>query len=141
MRHWPAISRAVASTRSTARQVSAGLPASVMDTAPSSRTTRIRRSPIILAVVSMDAVNIPTMVPSDSRIGLCENVKKHFSFGSGIHFCLGAPLARLIGTRAYEALFTRLGDIRLAEGRNDFTHLASTFNRAPNAVHIEFDPA
>ena len=51
------------------------LPASAADSPPNSRTTRIRRSPTIFAVVSVDAVNIPTTSPSVSRIGLCEKVK------------------------------------------------------------------
>jgi cytochrome P450 len=42
------------------------------------------------------------------------DVRRHFAFGRGIHTCLGAPLARLEGAIAIEALLERYPDLRLA---------------------------
>jgi cytochrome P450 len=39
----------------------------------------------------------------------------HVSFGAGLHFCVGAPLARLELAAALPILFTRLKDLRLVE--------------------------
>jgi cytochrome P450 len=39
---------------------------------------------------------------------------RHLGFGHGIHFCLGAPLARMEGRLAFGALLARFPDLRLA---------------------------
>ena len=68
-----------------------------------------------------------------------DNAKQHLSFGKGIHFCLGAPLARMIGRLAFETLLTRLTNIRLAPDARPVEPLESIFNRAPRALPLEFD--
>ncbi len=70
-----------------------------------------------------------------------DQLKEHFGFGYGLHFCLGAPLARLEGKIAFERLFKRLTEIRLVEGKNDFRHIASTHFRALRSLYLEFDRA
>ncbi|MBM0274424.1 cytochrome P450 [Micromonospora tarensis] len=45
------------------------------------------------------------------------NVTRHFSFGHGVHFCLGAPLARMEGQIALQHVLDRYADIRLDEER------------------------
>jgi cytochrome P450 len=65
--------------------------------------------------------------------------KHHLAFGRGAHLCLGAPLARLEGDIAFNALFDRMTNFRLAPGKNDFTHVTVPHNRAPKVVHMQFD--
>jgi cytochrome P450 len=48
------------------------------------------------------------------RIDLSRKPNTHMAFGSGIHFCLGAHLARLEGRIALQAFFTRIPEYRIA---------------------------
>lgn len=45
---------------------------------------------------------------------------RHVAFGFGIHFCLGAPLARLEGEIAIRTLILRFPDLRLAKATSNW---------------------
>ncbi|MBI1179365.1 MAG: cytochrome P450 [Alphaproteobacteria bacterium] len=66
------------------------------------------------------------------------NAGAHLSFGMGIHFCVGALLARKEMTIAYQRLFARLTDLRLTPGRNELRHIASILHRGLTGLHISY---
>lgn len=51
------------------------------------------------------------------RLQLDRDPNRHLALGLGIHYCLGAPLARLEGSIAVHALVQRFPDMRLAVAR------------------------
>jgi cytochrome P450 len=67
-----------------------------------------------------------------------KNAGKHISFGHGIHFCLGARLARLEGRIAIEALTERIPSLRLVTGQELRWSPNITF-RGPEALRVEWD--
>jgi cytochrome P450 len=66
-------------------------------------------------------------------------LKEHFGFGYGTHFCLGAPLGRLEGKLAFETFLSRTTNIRPVEAKNDFRPIEHLHFRAPTAVYLTFD--
>ena len=65
----------------------------------------------------------PDRFPDPTVFDSARTPNTHVSFGAGIHFCVGAPLARLELAAALPILFARLKDLRLVEPpryRNSF---------------------
>ena len=68
------------------------------------------------------------------------NANKHIAFSHGIHFCLGAPLARLEAKIAFEHLTRRLPDLKLSPPDQTFEFNANAQFRGPQELWAEWTP-
>jgi cytochrome P450 PksS len=75
-------------------------------------TTLPRGSMVVLMLSS--ANRDESVFPDPDRLDLARSPNRHLAFGLGIHYCLGAPLARLEGKIALRALSQSYPGLRLA---------------------------
>jgi cytochrome P450 len=66
------------------------------------------------------------------------NAGEHLAFGHGIHFCLGAPLARKEMQVAYRVILGRLTDIRLARGAPEPRYVPNVLLHGLEELPLEF---
>ncbi len=65
-------------------------------------------------VVTSSANRDPARFPDPDQLDVGRDASGHVAFGHGIHYCVGAPLARLEGEIAFGALLARFPGLSLA---------------------------
>ena len=74
--------------------------------------------------------------PDPERFDLTRNADGHVALGHGVHFCLGAPLARLEAKVALGALLRHLPPLKAREPH--VTWIDSFFVRGPKTLPLAF---
>jgi len=62
----------------------------------------------------------------------------HLAFGHGIHFCIGAPLARLVARQAISTLFRRLPNLRIGP-EHATAYVVNPIHRGLAELRLEWD--
>jgi cytochrome P450 len=90
-----------------------------------------------LLLVSLASANHdPALSPDPGRLDLTRKPSSHLAFGHGIHYCLGAPLARLEMTVALPALLSRFPDLDLAVAPEAVEYKAGTVVHGVKALPV-----
>ena len=76
--------------------------------------TTIPRGEQVFAVLASANRDVQQFIDPD-RLDLAREPNRHLAFGYGVHYCLGAPLARLEGQIAISTLLRRIPDLQLAK--------------------------
>jgi cytochrome P450 len=76
--------------------------------------------------------------PAELDVGRRRN--PHLGFGAGVHYCLGAPLARLEGEIALATLLRRLPRLRLAVPRDELAWRPVPLFRALASLPVAWTP-
>ena len=64
----------------------------------------------------------PAQFPNPEKLDITRPKSRHLAFGFGIHFCIGAPLARMEAQLAITSVLNRLPNLRLVEDKPDWNH-------------------
>ncbi|MCC3778105.1 cytochrome P450 [Streptomyces sp. UNOB3_S3] len=91
---------------------------------------------VVLAAADRD----PGRFTDPDTLDLARRDNQHLGYGHGIHYCLGAPLARLEGQTAIATLLRRLPDLSLAAEPEDLRWRGGLIMRGLRTLPVEFTP-
>jgi cytochrome P450 len=97
----------------------------------------IPRGELVLAVLA-SANRDERQFEHADRLDLSREPNPHIAFGYGVHYCLGAPLARLEGQIAIATLLRRMPDLKLAIPPNRLRWRRGLVLRGLEALPVEF---
>ncbi|KOU65787.1 cytochrome P450 family protein [Streptomyces sp. IGB124] len=89
---------------------------------------------VVLAAADRD----PERFADPDTLDLSRADNQHLGYGHGIHYCLGAPLARLEGQTALATLLTRLPDLELAVPPQDLRWRGGLIMRGLRTLPVRF---
>ncbi|MQA84912.1 MAG: cytochrome P450 [Streptosporangiales bacterium] len=92
--------------------------------------------PVLVALAAVD--RDPDRFPGPDRLDLTRGDAQHVAFGHGIHYCLGAPLARMEGQIAIGALLSRFPSLALAVRPGDLVWRPGLLLRGLAALPVTF---
>ncbi|MEV2192818.1 cytochrome P450 [Streptomyces phaeochromogenes] len=92
---------------------------------------------VVLAAADRD----PARFDEPDTLDLSRRDNQHLGYGHGIHYCLGAPLARLEGRTALGTLLRRLPDLRLATDPENLRWRGGLIMRGLRNLPVEFTPS
>jgi cytochrome P450 len=94
-----------------------------------------RGAPIVLALAAGN--RDPDHVRAPERFDPCREANEHLGFGGGVHYCFGAPLARLEAQIALGELVRRLREPRLVTDPPPYRPSAAL--RGPRRLVVDYD--
>jgi cytochrome P450 len=97
----------------------------------------IPRGEMTLGVIG-SANRDETVFQNPDQLEITREPNKHLSFGQGIHFCLGAPLARMEAQIAINTLLGRMPDLRLKVPPDSLRWRPSMILRGLDALPVSF---
>lgn len=98
---------------------------------------RGERVMVVLAAANHDE----SQMSEAERLDITRASHRHMSFGQGMHYCLGAPLARLEAQIAIGTLLRRLPNLHLAVAADDLAWRPGFVLRGLHELPIAFDAA
>ena len=100
---------------------------------------RIGRGDVV--IVTLSSANRDSSRYADpDRLDLGRETSGHLAFGHGIHYCLGAPLARLEAEIAFSQLLARFGSMRLAVPAESLRWRPSTLIHGLESLPVRLFP-
>ena len=98
---------------------------------------KLRRGDLVFAALG-SANHDETQFPNPETLDITREPNRHLALGQGVHFCLGAPLARLEGRIAITTLFERFPNLRLAVRAEDLRWRKSFALRGLESLPVDF---
>ncbi|PJJ05695.1 cytochrome P450 [Streptomyces sp. 2333.5] len=94
---------------------------------------------VLLAIAS--ANRDPARFPAPDALDRGRDLSGHLAMGHGIHYCLGAPLARMEAVTALEALLGRFPELRLDVPRGELRHRRTLRSRGLISLPVAWETA
>ena len=100
--------------------------------------TEIPAKTIALMIVAA-ANRDPAQFEDPEKFDIARNPNDHVALGEGIHFCIGAPLARMEARIAFEAMLARFPRLRLKDPAVKPVYKGSYFLRGLESLPLAID--